>query len=87
MRTLSSKPVKKRAMQAADAELLNADFAIHDHLLHTMVSDMLRLGRLGKKSLFLHYRGKGLATNHVQSLTAEAKGIVCLLYTSPSPRD
>ena len=29
-----------------------------------------------KKSLFLHYRGKGLATNHVQSLTAEAKGIV-----------
>ena len=76
MRTLSSKPVKKRAMQAADAELLNADFAIHDHLLHTMVSDMLRPGRLGKKSLFLHYRGKGLATNHVQSLTAEAKGIV-----------
>lgn len=36
-------------MQAADAELLNADFAIHDHLLHTMVSDMLRPGRLGKK--------------------------------------
>lgn len=50
MRTLSSKPVKKRAMQAADAELLNADFAIHDHLLHTMVSDMLRPGRLGKRA-------------------------------------
>ena len=49
MRTLSSKPVKKRAMQAADAELLNADFAIHDHLLHTMVSEHASPGAAGKK--------------------------------------
>lgn len=59
MRTLSSKPVKKRAMQAADAELLNADFAIHDHLLHTMVSDMLRPGRLGKKGPVPPLSGQG----------------------------
>lgn len=76
MRTLFSKPVKKKAMQAADAELLNADFATHDHLLHTMVSDMLHPERLGKESMFLRYRGKGLATNHVRSLEDEAKGIV-----------
>lgn len=76
MRTLSSKPVKKKAMLAADIELLNTDFATHDHLLYTMVSDILHLERLGKESLFLRYRGKGLATNHIRSLVSEAKGVV-----------
>lgn len=76
MRTLSSKPVKKKAMLATDIELLNTDFATHDHLLHTMVSDMFHPERLGKESLFLRYRGKGLATNHIRSLVSEAKGVV-----------